>query len=153
MKELSPPVDKTTAPVIPLPIRGVQVESRTFPRSEAHMADRWVIAYDVDTDAVEQARSVGGVTLMTVYNRIRRSLSGNGFDEFTQLSVYAMADTDNALVRVYQAIQALSQLAERVFIKRLHVFKIDGALNDVLPLVDQRDSAPATGAETGIAAE
>jgi len=57
-----------------------------------------------------------------------------------------MPDEDNALVRVYQALQALAGLPERVYIKRLHVFKIDGALNDVLPIVDQRhsDAVPAT---------
>lgn len=103
------------------------------------MADRWVIAYDVDTDAAGQAN----VTIQTVYNRIRACLQQNGFTEFTQLSVYSMEDTDNALVRVYQSLQALGQLAERKYVKRLHVFKIDGALNDVLPLVDQRNSAPA----------
>lgn len=32
------------------------------------MADRWVIAYDVDVAAVNVARGLGGVTLMTVYN-------------------------------------------------------------------------------------
>ena len=105
------------------------------------MADRWVIAYDVDTNAADRAP----VTRMTVYNRIRACLSAHGFNEFTQLSVYAMEDSDNALVRVYQALQALGQLDERQYIKRLHVFKIDGALNDVLPLVDMRDSAPAQG--------
>ncbi len=104
------------------------------------MADRWVIAYDVDTDAANQAQ----VTIQTVYNRIRACLQQNGFTEFTQLSVYSMEDADNALVRVYQSLQALGQLAERIYIKRLHVFKIDGALNDVLPLVDKRPSAPAT---------
>jgi virulence-associated protein VapD len=101
------------------------------------MADRWVIAYDVDTVLAESA----SVTVQTIYNRIRACLSGRGFTEFTQLSVYAMEDADGALVRVYQAIQALTQLAERKYIKRLHVFKIDGALNDVLPIVDNRASA------------
>lgn len=101
------------------------------------MTDRWVIAYDIDTVAANS----GTVTLMTVYNRIRACLSEHGFAEFTQLSVYAMEDTDNALVRVYQALQALSLLAERQYIKRLHVFKIDGAMNDVLGIVDGRPSA------------
>ncbi|MGE3853081.1 MAG: hypothetical protein AB7K09_15160, partial [Planctomycetota bacterium] len=77
----------------------------------------------------------------TVYNRIRACLAASGFGEFTQLSVYAMPDEDNALVKVYQALQVLSNLSERQFIKRLHVFKIDGALNDVLPIVDSRPSA------------
>ena len=103
------------------------------------MADRWVIAYDVDTTAAGTA----SVTTVTVYNRIRACLSRHGFNEFTQLSVYAMEDTDGALVRVYQALQDLGQIAERQYIKRLHVFKIDGALNDVLPLVDNRPSAAA----------
>jgi|GEM_PF-6124481 virulence-associated protein VapD len=105
------------------------------------MADRWVIAYDIDTAAAQTAQ----VTMMTVYNRIRACLRDHGFDEFTQLSVYAMEDTDNALVRVYQALQALHALPERQYIKRLHVFKIDGALNDVLPLVTGQPSAPAEG--------
>jgi len=105
------------------------------------MADRWVIAYDVDTAAAAQ----GQVTVMTVYNRIRRALALHGFQEFTQLSIYAMDDTDNALVRVHQALQALQGLAERQYIKRLHVFKIDGALNDVLPIVAGHASAPANG--------
>lgn len=43
---------------------------------------------------------------------------------------------------VYKALQALG---ERTFVKRLHVFKIDGAMNDVLPLVDSPDSAGAAG--------
>lgn len=60
-----------------------------------------------------------------------------------------MADTDNALVRVYQALQALGRLPENQFIKRLHVFKIDGALNDVLPIVANRPSAPGAGEEEG----
>jgi len=108
------------------------------------MADRWVIAYDVDTAATAAAeKTPQGVTTMTVYNRIRACLRQHGFDEFTQLSVYAMDDSDGALVRVYHALSALGQLDERKFIKRLHVFKIDGAMNDVLPLVDSRDSAPA----------
>lgn len=111
------------------------------------MADRWVIAYDVDTAAVEVARQNGGVTVMTVYNRIRACLKKEGFEEFTQLSIYAMADSDNALVRVYKALQALGKLPERTFVKRLHVFKIDGAMNDVLPIVDSRDSAGAAGEE------
>lgn len=102
-------------------------------------ADRWVIAYDVDTKTAEQA----SVTMMTVYNRIRACLRQNGFTEFAQLSVYAMPDEDNALVRVYQAIQALKALNESQYIKRLHVFKIDGALNDVLPLVRNVPSARA----------
>lgn len=112
------------------------------------MADRWVIAYDVDTKATAAANQQGGVTTMTVYNRIRACLSTHGFTEFAQLSIYAMEDSDNALVRVYQALQALGALQERTFIKRLHVFKIDGALNDVLPLVDAgRASASALGDE------
>ncbi|NNC03069.1 hypothetical protein HJC10_09445 [Corallococcus exiguus] len=102
-------------------------------------ASRWVIAYDVDTASASKAT----VTLMTVYNRIRACLARNGFEEFTQLSVYAMPDDDNALVKVYQAIQALKTLPESAHIKRLHVFKIDGALNDVLPLVGGRASAGA----------
>ncbi len=100
------------------------------------MADRWVIAYDIDTVAAQTAT----VTVATIYNRIKASLAANGFSEFTQLSVYSMPDEDNALVRVYQALQALSGIPEKAYIKRLHVFKIDGALNDVLPIVDQRDS-------------
>ena len=108
------------------------------------MADRWVIAYDIDNAAADADVNV---TKMTVYNRIRRCLSDHGFDEFTQLSVYSMPDEDNALVRVYQALQALSQLNENQYIKRLHVFKIDGALNDVLPLVSGQPSAPAAGEE------
>ena len=108
------------------------------------MADRWVIAYDIDNPAADAAV---GVTKMTIYNRIRRCLSNNGFGEFTQLSVYSMPDEDNALVRVYQALQALSKLPENQYIKRLHVFKIDGALNDVLPLVSGQPSAPAAGEE------
>lgn len=103
------------------------------------MADRWVIAYDVDTNAAQSAT----VTLMTVYNRIRACLSQHGFSEFTQLSVYSMPDEDGALVKVYQALQALGALPERQYIKRLHVFKIDGALNDVLPIVDNRASEAA----------
>lgn len=106
------------------------------------MADRWVIAYDIDNAAAD---AVVDVTKMTIYNRIRRCLSDCGFGEFTQLSVYAMPDEDNALVRVYQALQALSRLPERQYIKRLHIFKIDGALNDVLPLVSGKASAPAAG--------
>jgi len=145
--------DNKTAVVVPFPVRGPQAASSKFPRSEAYMADRWVIAYDVDTGAASAAHQAGGITVMTVYNRIRAALSTHGFDEFTQLSVYAMADTDNALVRVYQALQALGRLAERRFISRLHVFKIDGALNDVLPLVDQRGSALADGADTEEAAQ
>ncbi len=102
------------------------------------MADRWVIAYDVDNNAADNAK----VTKMTVYNRIRACLSKHGFSEFTQLSVYAMPDEDNALVKVYQALQALQQIDESQYLKRLHVFKIDGALNDVLPLVTGNPSAP-----------
>lgn len=109
------------------------------------MADRWVVAYDVDTNAAQG----GAVTLQTVYNRIRACLSQQGFSEFTQLSVYAMPDEDGALVRVYKALQALGNLAERQYIKRLHVFKIDGALNDVLPIVDSR---PSEAAPNGTAA-
>ncbi|MBX7168592.1 MAG: hypothetical protein K1X74_19810 [Pirellulales bacterium] len=112
------------------------------------MADRWVIAYDVDTKACDRA----SVTIPTIYNRIRACLSQHGFTEFTQLSVYAMPDEDDALVRVYRAIQALSQLAEKQYIKRLHVFKIDGALNDVLPLVLGLPSAPAEKDLVGTAA-
>ena len=100
------------------------------------MADRWVIAYDIDTNT----GGSGSVTLQTVYNRIKACLSQHGFSEFAQLSVYAMLDDENALVRLYQAITALSNLPERVHIKRLHVFKIDGALNDVLPLVNGNNS-------------
>ena len=106
------------------------------------MADQRVIAYDIENPAADAAV---GVTKMTIYNRIRRCLSDHGFDNFTQLSVYSMSDGDNALVRVYQALHALSLLNERRYIKRLHVFKIDGALNDVLPLVSNRPSAPAEG--------
>lgn len=99
--------------------------------------DRWVIAYDVDTSTASNAN----VTLMTVYNRIKACLRQHGFTDFTQLSVYAMPDEDNALVRVYKALQALKALPEAAHIKRLHVFKIDGAMNDVLPLVGNRPSA------------
>jgi virulence-associated protein VapD len=121
---------------------------------EDRMADRWVIAYDIDTVAADAAAlQPGGVTRMTVYNRIKNCLSDHGFTEFTQLSVYAMPDEDNALVRVYQALQALGALNERQFIKRLHVFKIDGALNDVLPIVAGHESAPANAdAEADVAA-
>ena len=101
------------------------------------MADRWVIAYDVNTVAAAAAE----VTLPTIYNRIRTCLAQRGFTEFTQLSGYSMPDEDNALVRVYRSLQALAVLPERIYIKRLHVFKIDGAPNDVLPIVDQRASA------------
>jgi virulence-associated protein VapD len=101
------------------------------------MADRWVVAYDVDDVMAESAQAIS-----TIYNRIRATLASNGFSEFTQLSVYSMPDEDNALVRVYQALQALGNIPERKYIKRLHVFKIDGALNDVLPIVDKRYSAP-----------
>lgn len=101
------------------------------------MADRWVIAYDIDTNAAAEA----SVTIQTVYNRIRACLAQRGFSEFAQLSVYVMPDKDGALVKVYQALQELSNLEERKYIRRLHVFKIDGALNDVLPIVDNRSSA------------
>ena len=104
------------------------------------MADQWVIAYDIDNPAADAA---GDVTKMTIYNRVRRCRADHGFSNFTQLSVYSMDDGDNALVRVYQALHALSLLNERQYIKRLHVFKIDGALNDVLPIVADRPSAPA----------
>lgn len=104
------------------------------------MAGRWVIAYDLDTSAIQQANAQGGVTLMTVYNRIRGCLANHGFTTFTQLSLYAMDDTDGALTQVYNALTALRGLQERQFIKRLHVFKIDGGLNDVLPVVDGRSS-------------
>lgn len=111
------------------------------------MADRWVIAYDVDVPATRDA----DVTTATVYNRIKSCLSKAGFSSFMQRSVYAMPDDDGALVRVYRAIQALSELDERMYIKRLHVFKIDGALNDVLPIVDAgRESASADGELTEV---
>lgn len=103
------------------------------------MADRWVVAYDVDTDAAKSAE----VTVQTVYNRIRARVRDYGFTEFAQLSVYAMEETDGTLVKLFQALQALSSLEERKYIKRLHVFKIDGSLNDALPIVDNRDSAAA----------
>ena len=113
------------------------------------MADRWVIAYDIDTVAADSAERAGGVTRMTAYNRIRKCLAERGFTEFIQLSVHAMEDTDSALVRVHKALQELTKLNEAQFIKRLHVFKIDGALNDVLPLVSGKDSAPPDGAGEG----
>ena len=106
-------------------------------------ADRWVIAYDLDTKAAKSAN----VTVATVYNRIRACLSSHGFNEFAQLSIYAMPDEDNALVQVFNALAALRQLDERQYIKRLHVFKIDGALNDVLPIVDSRGSVGAAGVD------
>ena len=113
------------------------------------MADRWVIAYDVDTVEGEDA----DVTIPTIYNRIKACLSEHGFGEFMQRSVYSMPDEDNALVRVYQALRALSELDENQYIKRLHVFKIDGALNDVLPLVRSGvESAPADKVESAAAA-
>ena len=49
------------------------------------MTDRWVIAYDIDTNDAGNA----SVTVMTVYNRIKACLRDHGFNEFTQLSVYA----------------------------------------------------------------
>jgi virulence-associated protein VapD len=103
------------------------------------MADKWVIAYDIDIEASKKA----SVTTMTVYNRIKATLAQEGFTDFAQLSVYAMPEEDGALVKVFKAIRALNALPERRYIKRLHVFKIDGAMNDVLPLVDSRASAPA----------
>lgn len=105
--------------------------------------DRWVIAYDLDTNAAKTA----AVTVATVYNRIRTCLEKEGFNEFAQLSVYSMPDLDGALVKVYSALQALAKLDERRFIKRLHVFKIDGALNDVLPIVDKRESGKSLSAD------
>ncbi|MCH7418446.1 hypothetical protein [Pseudomonas mosselii] len=100
------------------------------------MADRWVVAYDIDTIAASGAH----VTVQTVYNRIKAVLKKEGFSEQTQLSIYAMPDEDGALVRVYNAIQKLKALNESKYIKRLHVFKIDGAMNDLLPLVNGRAS-------------
>ena len=110
------------------------------------MADQWVIAYDIDNPAADAAQEA---TKQTIYNRIRRCLADHGFTNFTQLSVYTMPDAENALVRVYQALHALSLLNERQYIKRLHVFKIDGSLNDALPIVCDRPSAPAPGREAG----
>ena len=106
------------------------------------MADLWAIAYDIDNVAAEATL---GVTRQTVYARVRRTLADHGFDDFKQLSIYSMPNEENALVRVYRALGALALLPERRFIRRLHVFKIDGAFNDVLPIVDERASDPPPG--------
>ena len=108
------------------------------------MADLWAIAYDIDNVAAE---SSPGVARQTVYARIRRTLADHGFGDFKQLSIYAMPNEDDALVRVYRALAALALLPERRFIRRLHVFKIDGAFNDVLPIVADRPSEPPPGRE------
>jgi len=100
------------------------------------MFDRWVIAYDIDNIAAQNAE----VTVPTIYNRIKAALDYYGFSKFTQLSLYAMLDKNEALMKVYQALEALSCLPERRYIKRLHVFRIDGALYDVLPWVADRSS-------------
>lgn len=115
------------------------------------MADRWVIAYDIDTVAARGAQGAG-VTLQTVYNRIKGVLRNEGFSEQTQLSIYAMPDEDGALVRVYRAIEKLKALNESQYIKRLHVFKIDGAMNDLLPLVNGRNSGDVSDDEIAPAA-
>ena len=112
------------------------------------MADLWAIAYDVDNVAAEAA---GGVARQTVYARIRRTLADHGFSDFKQLSVYAMPNEADALVSVFRALNALSLLPERRYIRRLHVFKIDGSFNDALPIVDNRRSDPPPGgAEDGV---
>lgn len=103
--------------------------------------DRWVIAYDLDISSIEAANAAGGVSTATVYNRIKACLRDHGIADHTQHSIYAMEDGENALARLFQALQALGKLDERKFIKRLHVFKIDGAINDVLPIVAGKSSA------------
>ena len=103
--------------------------------------DQWVIAYDVDNVKAEAA----SVATTTIYNRIRGCLAEHGFSNFTQLSIYTMPVGENTLIDVFRALSALSLLPERQYIKRLHIFKIDGALNDALPVVDERPSEPAPG--------
>lgn len=105
------------------------------------MADQWVVAYDIYTVAAD----AGPTSTTTVYNRIRGCLAAHGFSNFTQLSVYTMPEGRDALTDVVRALSALRLLSERQYIKRLHVFRIDGALNDVLPVVDDRPSEPAPG--------
>lgn len=96
--------------------------------------NRWVIAYDIHSKLAKEGHINGGVAYRTVYNKVIRCLNDNGFS-FIQESVYAMPDEDGALIKVYDALRSLEKLEEKKYIKRLHVFKIDGALNDALPTV------------------
>lgn len=117
----------------------------------------WAIAYDLNTTAIRAARAANPAepTVATVYNRIRREIMDAGFQRFTQLSIYSMEEEENSLRKVIAAVRRLRALPENQYIRRLHVFRIDGALHDVLPEVaaDDRESEGAPVNDDAAAAE
>lgn len=100
------------------------------------MASRWVISYDIDTTADQGTPA----TLMSGIAGVRACLSRHGFAPLHALEAYATPDDEGGRDRVHEALHALAALPERKVLRRMHVFKMEGALNDVLPIVDQRPS-------------
>lgn len=94
---------------------------------------RWAIAYDLDVGGMK----AGGYTRSEVtlfYNRVRDALKQNGFEKFSQYSLYT-SHGENTLTNAFQACNALSRFSDRKFIKRLQLFRVED-LNDLLPLVN-----------------
>jgi hypothetical protein len=98
---------------------------------------------------LQPAEGAAAVTLQTVYSRIRTCLAQHGSNEFTQLSVYSMPDVDNAWVQVYRALRWDGFQSVRT--SAACIFSIDGAPNDVMPLVNDKASEPAPGGIAGVA--
>ncbi len=105
------------------------------------MASRWVISYDIDTTA-DQGNPA---TLMSGVAGIRACLARHGFAPLPALEAYATLDDAGGRDRVHEALHELASMPERRVLRRMHVFRMEGALNDVLPIVDQRPSDGEVG--------
>lgn len=100
------------------------------------MASRWVITYDLDT-SIDQGNPAA---LGAASNAVRGCLAAQGFSEMPRIGAWSTPDDGGGLDRVHEALRALGGLPERRAIRRMHAFRIDGAVSDVLPIVDQRPS-------------
>lgn len=97
------------------------------------MNSKWVIAYDLNVKGMKADRYTKSQVVL-YYNSVKKCLHDNGFDRFTQGSIYGTNDDENVLTRVYKAIDALRAIKDAHFVNRLHLFKAE-SLSDLRPLL------------------
>lgn len=106
------------------------------------MNAKWVIAYDLNVKAMK-ANGYTKSQVTKYYNAVKKCLSTNGFDRFTQGSIYGLDDDENVLTKVYQAIDCLRKMQHPHFVNRLHLFKAE-SLSDLRPLLPTSDASEDT---------
>ena len=98
-----------------------------------YMKYKWVIAYDLNVKGMKNS----GYTKSQVtqyYNGVKERLAAEGFDRFTQGSIYGLDEDENVLTKVYRVIDRLREMTDPHFVNRLHLFKAE-SLSDLRPLL------------------